>query len=326
MRARTRAVALLIALLASACANDIPEDDPATDGADHLDWTADPDVDLDGADLAVGSKDLPEQEILGWIAVEALRAAGADVTEEIGLGRTVVTREAELAGLIDAYWEYTGTGWVDVLQQGEPPSDPDELYESVRDRDEDRNSVTWLPPAPLNSAFAFAARPEVLEELEVRSLADLADVIRDDPEQVSLCLDTATDFDERPDGLRRFERAHDVNVPAAQVTSLPTDELYAATEVGAFCTVGQVYNTDPRLADADLAVLEDDGTFVNYNPSFTIRSEVLDDNPDVEEVSDVLTERLTDETMRELRAAVEIDGDPPRAVARSWLRAQGIAE
>ena len=44
--------------------------DPADDGADALVWTGG-DVDLTEADLAIGSKDSPEQELLGWVAVEA---------------------------------------------------------------------------------------------------------------------------------------------------------------------------------------------------------------------------------------------------------------
>jgi osmoprotectant transport system substrate-binding protein len=319
------AVFALLGLLAAACANDIPERDPAADGADHLEWMADTDVDLDGVELAVGSKDLPEQEILGWIAVEALRAAGADVTEEIALGQTVVTREAELAGLIDAYWEYTGTGWVAILQQGDPPNEPHELYESVRDRDEARNSISWLPPAPLNSAFSFAGRPETLDDLGVHTVDDLRELIEEEPEQATFCLDMTTDFDERPDGLPRFERVQGVTVPRDQILSLPTDELYEAVAVGAFCNFGQVFNTDPRLASGDLEVLEDDGTFVIYNPSLTVRSEVLDDVPGIEDVMTEVTAELTDEVMRELRAEVEIDGQPPRTVAREWLEEQGIA-
>jgi osmoprotectant transport system substrate-binding protein len=64
---------------------------------------------------------------------------------------------------------------------------------------------------------------------------------------------------------------------------------------------------------------------VIYNPSLTVRSEVLDDVPEIEDVVTEVTAELTDEVMRELRAEVEIDGRPPRTVAREWLEDQGIA-
>ena len=136
------------AAVAGACTADIPSEDAASSGADALEWTGTPSPDLGDLELTVGSKSSAEQEILGWIAVEALRAAGADVQEEIALGSTVVIREAELAGLIDLYWEYTGTGWVELLRQTGPSSDPDELYDAVREVDEEENGIEWLSPPP----------------------------------------------------------------------------------------------------------------------------------------------------------------------------------
>lgn len=115
-------------------------------------WVVEGDVDLEDVDLAIGSKDGPEQEILGWLAVEAARAAGANVHEEIGAGGTAVVRRAQLSGLIGAYWEYTGTGWTRVLQQSDPARTANELYEAVRDRDGEQNQIDWLPPAPMNGA------------------------------------------------------------------------------------------------------------------------------------------------------------------------------
>ncbi|MCJ7825760.1 MAG: hypothetical protein MUP44_12750, partial [Anaerolineales bacterium] len=62
--------------------------------------------------IVVGSKDFSEQFILGYIAVLALQDAGFEVDDQVGLGGTAVNREALLAGEIDMYWEYTGTGWM----------------------------------------------------------------------------------------------------------------------------------------------------------------------------------------------------------------------
>ncbi|MBL8779117.1 MAG: hypothetical protein JNK12_24550 [Acidimicrobiales bacterium] len=314
----------VLALLAAGCAADLPEADPADDGADALVWTGD-EVDLDGADLAIGSKESPEQELLGWLAVEAARAAGATVHQEIGAGGTAVVRQAQLSGLIDGYWEYTGTGWTRILQQGDPAGTSTELYEAVRDRDAERNQIDWLPPAPTNSAYAIAASPETVDELGIRTLADLAEALDDaDETGPSLCVDESTGFADDPDGLRQFERAFDVRVtPGAE---LPTDELYEQVEAGLFCTFGQVLNTDPRLAAGDLQVLEDAGTFTIYNPSFTIRQDVAEDYPEVADLIAQLAPRLTDEVVRDLRAQVELEGESPRTVVRQWLQDEGLAE
>ena len=318
------AVAVSGVLAAAGCAADIPEADPSDDGADALVWTGD-EVDLDGADLAIGSKESPEQELLGWLAVEAARAAGATVHQEIGAGGTAVVRQAQLSGLVDGYWEYTGTGWTRILQQGDPAGTSNELYEAVRDRDAERNQVEWLPPAPMNSAYAIAAAPETVDELGIRTLADLAEALDEaDESGPSLCVDESTGFAEDPDGLRQFEQAFDVAVtPGAE---LPTDELYEQVEAGLFCTFGQVLNTDPRLDGGALEVLEDAGTFTIYNPSFTIREDVAEDYPEVADLIAQVAPRLTDEVMRQLRAQVELEGQSPRSVARQWLQDEGLAD
>ena len=315
---------LLLAALLAGCAADVPEADPADDGADALVWTGG-DVDLTEADLAIGSKDSPEQELLGWVAVEAARAAGATVHQEIGAGGTAVVRQAQLSGLIDGYWEYTGTGWTRILRQGDPAGTPNELYEAVRDRDHELNQIEWLPPAPLNSTYAIAAAPATVDDLNIRTLADLAEVLGDDDEaSPSLCVDEASGFADDPDGLRRFERAFDTQItPAAEV---PTDELFEQVESGLFCQFGQVLNTDPRLADGSLQLLEDAGTFTIYNPSFTIREDVAEDYPEVAGLVAQLAPRLSDEVMRELRAQVELEGASARSVARQWLQDEGLAE
>lgn len=322
-RAAALVVAALVTVAASGCAADLPEADPADDGADALAWTGD-DVDLDGAELAIGSKESVENEVLGWIAVEAARAAGASVHQEIGAGGTAVVRQAQLSGLIDAYWEYTGTGWQAILDQSNPAGTPDELYEDVRDRDARLNQIDWLPPAPANSAYAFAATSETIDELGVRTLADLAEAIEREDAGPSICLDEESGFADDPEGLRQFEEAFGVQVePTA---SLATDELYEQVEAGLFCQVGQVLNTDPRLAAGSIEVLEDAGTFTIYNPSMTIRQDVVAEAAGFEQLVAQLSPRLTDEVVRALRAEVELEGTPAREVARAWLTDEGLVQ
>ena len=55
------------------------------------------DVDLSGAEIAVGSKEFTEQLILGQITLQVLENAGATVEDQIGLAGTVAARKALLA-------------------------------------------------------------------------------------------------------------------------------------------------------------------------------------------------------------------------------------
>jgi osmoprotectant transport system substrate-binding protein len=105
-------------------------------------------VSLSGLEITVGSKEFTEQLILGQIAIQALEAAGATVTDRTGLAGTDATREALESGEIDAYWEYTGTGRVVHLGHEEPIPDSQKQYEAVAQEDLAKNRIRWLKPAP----------------------------------------------------------------------------------------------------------------------------------------------------------------------------------
>ena len=50
-----------------------------------------------------------------------------------------------------------------------------------------------------------------------------------------------------------------------------------------------------------------------------VKTEVLDANPDIAELFAPIAEALDDETMVDLNAQVDVDGDDPEDVAREWL-------
>ena len=79
---------------------------------------------LAGVAITVGSKDFTENILMGELVVQALERVGADVTNQTNLGGTEVVREALLAGEIDVYPEYNGTGWTVHLANEDPSPTP----------------------------------------------------------------------------------------------------------------------------------------------------------------------------------------------------------
>ena len=67
------------------------------------------------APVRIGSKDFTEQLVLGEMYAQLLENAGIPVERRLNLGGTQVAQEALLAGEIDLYPEYTGTGLTVVL-------------------------------------------------------------------------------------------------------------------------------------------------------------------------------------------------------------------
>ena len=55
-----------------------------------------------------------------------------------------------------------------------------------------------------------------------------------------------------------------------------------------------------------------------------IRSEVLDENPEIEDIFNSVTETLDVDTIRELNGRVDIEQEDPEDVAEGFLREQGL--
>jgi osmoprotectant transport system substrate-binding protein len=136
--------------------------------------------------------------------------------------------------------------------------------------------------------------------------------------EASICV--GGEFSTRPDGLPGLEEAYGFEFPAADVTALDEDSLvYNEVDQGN-CTFGSIFATDGRVAGLGLTVLEDDENFFPpYNGSLNVRTEVLDENPEIEELFAPIAEALDDETMVDLNAQVDVDGEDPEDVAQGWL-------
>ena len=325
-RCRGQHLLLMVAIgsaLLGACAADLPET-ADTRGGDVLSWNDD--VELSSLEIAVGSKSTVEQQVLGHLAIEALAASGADVVDQVDLGTTLEVRDAQLGGLIDLYWEYTGTGWLELLREIGPSSDPEELAEAVTETDLDENDIAWLMPAPADSTFALIASSAVADELEVTALSGLGPVLEEDDRAV-ICVPEGGTFEREPAGLPALLSALEIPETDDQVVEVPAAELVEAVEAGAFCPFGQVRRTSPQMVGADVQVLDDDvGAFVPRNPTVTVRAEVLAEFPELADVLDPVATALTDDVLQMLTAAVTIDGAEPRAVARQWLVDEGLAD
>ncbi|RYE74683.1 MAG: glycine/betaine ABC transporter substrate-binding protein, partial [Hyphomicrobiales bacterium] len=61
--------------------------------------------------IVVGGKNFTEQQIMSEMTTQLLKAKGFTVDKRAGLG-TAPLRQAQEAGQIDLYWEYTGTSLI----------------------------------------------------------------------------------------------------------------------------------------------------------------------------------------------------------------------
>lgn len=215
------------------------------------------------------------------------------------------------------YWEYNGTGWQVHLEQPDPSFDPAELTENVRKLDKEKNNIEWLGRSPFNDTYGFATPPDV----GPISLEEMAKRLQED-DSLSLCLET--EFPTRDDGLVLFEEAYDIDVPESQIEILDTGVIYQETAAGN-CDFGEVFTTDGRIAGLGLNLVEDPGTFILYNVSLTMPTDVYETAPEAfGTLVEAILAPLDEETMTELNRRVSIDGEDAADVARDYLKANGI--
>ncbi|YAL83251.1 glycine betaine ABC transporter substrate-binding protein [Dermacoccaceae bacterium W4C1] len=280
---------------------------------------------LDGAELAVGSKNFTEQVLLGKITIILLKSAGADVEDLTNIPGSASARQAQLQNDIQLMWDYTGTAWITYLGQTDPIPDSTKQFEAVRDRDQTQNKLTWLPPAPMNNTYSFAVKDSVAKKYGLKSIADIMKV---PAAERTFCVES--EFAVRNDGFQPMLKTYGIkygsDVRTNQIKQLDIGAIYAATDDG-LCTFGEVFTTDGRIKALNLTVLDDTKKFFpNYNASLVVNDWVIKKYPQVQQLFAPVAKKLTNEQLIEMNRQVDVDGKAPADVAFDWLKKEGFID
>ncbi len=272
----------------------------------------------DNGAIRVGSKDFTEQLILGEIYALVLEDAGYQVERKLNLGGTPVAQAALESGEIDLYPEYTGTGLLTVLK-GEVNSDPAVVYETVSTQYEEQFDLIWLEPSPMNNTQALAMTQERSRELGITTISDFAAQASD------LILIGPPEFEIREDGLPGLQAAYgDFQLDSYKAVDAG---LRYKGLVDGEADVAVAFGTDGEISAFDLVVLEDDQQlFPPYQVAPVVRQELLEANPEVQDILNGLAPLLTDDVMQALNYQVTGEAQEPEAVAQQFLIESGMLE
>jgi osmoprotectant transport system substrate-binding protein len=309
------AAALTASMALSACGSD--DGDSGGDGGGGGGGSA-----LDGVSITVGSKDFTENILLGEMMVLALENEGADVTDQINLGGTSVNREALLAGEINVYPEYNGTGWTVHLGEQEPSNDPEELFTVTSEKDLADNNIKWVGVSPFNDTYGFAANGDLAAQEGGFDFQGMADYLEANPD-ATVCMET--EFPDRPDGLVLFEEDTGYEIPQSQISILDTGVIYTETASGA-CDFGEVFTTDGRISALNMELVEDaNSAMILYNVSYTFQNDVYEANAETyDTIANAILEPLDEAKMQELNALVDVEGQDYEDVAEEYLQEIGM--
>lgn len=304
-------VGLVLALALAACGTGDETDEGGSEIRANL---IEENPDNNGIEITVGSKDFPEQFILGEIYAQALEAAGYDVATHLNLGPEQIALAALEQGEIDAYPEYTSTALTSFFKfaSEDVPADAQQAFEESRD-DFQRRGLVAFPPTPFSSANAVGLLTETADILDVTRVSDLEEISQD------LTLYGSPECRRRIDCLLGLERNYGLEFKS--FTPVDIDRRYPVLDSGA-ADLSILFTTDAQLFVSDnYAILEDDkGVLPAGNVLFVAREETVDEaGPDFADTVERVQENLSLDVMQELNARVDVDGERPEEAARRYL-------
>ena len=197
------------------------------------------------ASYVIGAKNFSEQYILAEVMADRLEGQGATVTRKINLGSAVAYR-ALAGGEIDAYVDYSGTLWANVLGRKNNPGRA-AVLDGLRTELKRRDGVVLLAPLGFENAYALAMRRDRAEALGIKTLADLA------AKAPQLTMGGDLEFFSRPEWAS-VETTYGLRFKAKRQFQ-PTF-MYRALGSGE-ADVISAFSSDGRIAADDLVVLGD---------------------------------------------------------------------
>lgn len=271
-----------------------------------------------GETIHIATKPMTEQYVLGEmlkILIEQDTDLNVELTQGMGGGTSNIQPAME-SGEFDLYPEYTGTGWNMVLKNEELYTE--DLFGELQKEYEDNYSMEWVGMYGFNNTYGMVVRKDIAEQYDLHTYSDLAAVAD------QLVFGAEYDFFEREDGYDALCDTYGLNFK--ETMDLDIGLKYQALEQGQI-DVMVVFTTDGQLSAADVTVLEDDKQFYpSYLCGNVVRSEVLKEHPELNEVFDKMTGLITDSDMAKMNYEVETEGREPEDVAEAYLDSHGLLE
>jgi osmoprotectant transport system permease protein len=193
----------------------------------------------------IGAKNFSEQYILAQLMARRVEAGGAKVAIRDDLGSATIYR-ALAAGEIDAYIDYSGTLWANVLGRTDNPGRA-QVLAGLKTALAQRDGVLLLGPVGFENAYALAMRADRARALGVASLDDLAG------KAPALVLGSDLEFLSRPE-WKAVEAAYGLKF--RRLVSYQPTFMYRALADGE-ADVISAFSSDGRIEADHLLVLPD---------------------------------------------------------------------
>ena len=267
--------------------------------------------------LIIAGKLGPEPDILIHMYQELItRKTNIAVELKPNFGKTAFLYEALKAGSIDLYPEFTGTITSSLLKEPPPLGhDARSVYEAARDKIKIQDNLAYLEPMSYQNTYAVAVPRSYAEANGLTSISDLHKV------ENRAIAGFTLEFNDREDGNRGLASLYGLHL---QVRTMEPALRYQAISQG-IIQITDAYSTDSELKQYGLVLLKDDKQlFPPYQGAPLMRQETLDAHPELKEILEQLSGRITEEEMSAMNYDVRVNKRKARDVAIEYLKNNGL--
>jgi osmoprotectant transport system substrate-binding protein len=269
----------------------------------------------DGSIVVGVSGAFTENQIVAEMYAQVLEHAGYTIERQLDLRSREVSQNALESGQIDLKPEYLSSLLRFVDPNAEASNDPDDVVERLRGLLEPRG-ITLLTPSPAQDTNQFVANAETADRFDLTTMTSLAHVAN------QLTLGAPPECPQRPYCLAGLNSAYGILFDDFEPLDVGGPQTVAALKSNEV-QIGLLFSTDPSIEANGFVPLVDDRHLQNAE-SLTpvIRSEKL--NPEVRQVLDEVSARLSSDDVTTLVGRVAIRGEDIASVARGFLVANDL--
>ena len=266
--------------------------------------------------IVIGSKNFPEEDILGQLYTQALEAKGFTVSYKSEIGATEIIQTALTSGKINFYPEYTGVIVQDVFHHTSSPKTATATYALAKSL-EAAKGFTLLKATPFYDTDVLAVTNATAKKYGLKTISDLRKVGAFKLGGFPECQTRNTCF---------VGYTKQYGLSKASFLSVGSVSPYAALDAGTVLAA-DVFSTDPPLSPpSKYTVLTDPKHITGFqNVAPIVSTKVARAaGPTFTTTVNAVSAKLTLPAILAMNKAVEVDKQSAAAVAKTFLKANGL--
>jgi len=266
--------------------------------------------------VTIGTKNFPEEFLLGELYSQALTAKGFRVNLKSNVGATEIIYRALTSGTLDMYPEYTGVITAVIGNQTKRLASEEAAYQEAQ-RIVSPEGLVLLERTPFSDRDAIAVRPALARRYKLESIGDLARI------PGGATIGGPPEFKTREQGFVGMRNVYGLSNLHFRPFSI--GQQYDALNRQKVDAV-DVFTTDGQLSKGEYVVLKDPEDLFGFQNAVPLVREAVVSREGTEfaKTINAVSALLTTIEMRRMNHAVAVGQASPRVVAASFLHGHGL--